>query len=128
MFHIVVTIFYVMFLLFAFVAGKKAYFDRKKKSCGNFIIDSFVWNLNHLYHMRLKAKFTEAERKPVTDVVFVAFSAVFQFSIFPFLCTCSWNWKSKYGSLIFPEKSCSVVVAHLQPLHRVRGLENLALT
>lgn len=30
-FHIAVTILYVMFLLFAFVAGKKAYFDRKKE-------------------------------------------------------------------------------------------------
>lgn len=72
--------------------------------------------------------FTEAERKPLPDVVFVAFSAVFHFSIFPFLCTFSWSWKSKYGSDIFPERSCSVVLAQLQPLHRFRGLENLALT
>lgn len=100
-----------MFLLFAFVAGKKAYFDRTEKKSGNFIIDSFVWNSNHLYHMRLKAMFTEAERKPLPDVVFVAFSAVFQFSILPFLCTFLWNWKSKCGSVIFPERSCSVVVA-----------------
>lgn len=72
--------------------------------------------------------FTEAGKKPLPDVVFVAFSAVFQFSILPFLCAFSWNWKSKCGSVIFPERSCSVVGAHLQPLHSFRGLENLALT
>ncbi|KAJ7420260.1 hypothetical protein BTVI_22195 [Pitangus sulphuratus] len=48
---------------------------------------------------------------------------VFQFSISPFLSKCGWDWKSKDGSVIFVEKSCSVVVAHLQPLYKFRGLE-----